>query len=122
MHGEEPRKVQYWQLIGIPRPISSYCFYKDFCPSPNLLQLPILHLYGEESLIPRPSQPHVFAACSTNAGDSLSKLPRYFRWMPVWHPSDIQLTFKYITARQIWEWKSLIPNKVHFLKLSTPCY
>jgi len=37
------------QLIGIPRPISSYCFYKDICPSPNLypnlLQLPILHLY-----------------------------------------------------------------------------
>ena len=22
-------KVQYWQLIDIPRPISSYCFYKD---------------------------------------------------------------------------------------------
>ena len=44
------RKVQYWQLIGIPRPISSYCFYKDICPSPNLypnlLQLPILHLYA----------------------------------------------------------------------------
>jgi len=43
-------KVQYWQLIDIPRPISSYCFYKDICPSPNLypnlLQLPILHLYG----------------------------------------------------------------------------
>ena len=39
-------KVQYWQLIGIPRPINSYCFYKDICPSPNLLQLPILHLYG----------------------------------------------------------------------------
>ena len=38
----------YWQLIGIPRPISSSCFYKDICPSPNqypnLLQLPILHL------------------------------------------------------------------------------
>jgi len=37
-------KVQY------ARPISSYCFYKDICPSPNLyhnlLQLPILHLYG----------------------------------------------------------------------------
>jgi len=28
-----PSKVQYWQLIGIPRPISSYCFYKDICPS-----------------------------------------------------------------------------------------
>ena len=45
-----PSKVQYWQLIDIPRPISSYCFYKDICPSPklypNLLQLPILHLYG----------------------------------------------------------------------------
>ena len=44
-------KVQYWQLIDIPRPISSYCFYKDICPSPNLypdlLQLPILHLYEE---------------------------------------------------------------------------
>ena len=43
------RKVQYWQLIDIPRPISSYCFNKDICPSPNLypnlLQLPILHLY-----------------------------------------------------------------------------
>ena len=43
-------KVQYWQLIGIPRPISSYCFYKDICPSPNLypnlLQMTILHLYG----------------------------------------------------------------------------
>jgi len=39
------RKVQYWQLIGIP-PISSYCFYKDIFPPPNLLQLPILHLYG----------------------------------------------------------------------------
>jgi len=26
------RKVQYWQLIGIPRPISSYCFYKDIFP------------------------------------------------------------------------------------------
>jgi len=46
------KKVQYWQLIGIPRPISSYCFYMDICPSPNLspnlypnlLQLPILHL------------------------------------------------------------------------------
>jgi len=50
-------KVQYWQLIDIPRPISSYCFYKDICPSPNLypslLQLPILHLYGEESLLCR---------------------------------------------------------------------
>ena len=29
----EVRKVQYWQLIDIPRPISSYCFYKDICPS-----------------------------------------------------------------------------------------
>ena len=42
------RAVQDWQLIGIPRPISSYCFYKDNCHSPNLypnlLQLPILHL------------------------------------------------------------------------------
>ena len=42
-------KVQHWQLIGIPRPISSYCFYKDICPSPklypNLLQMTILHLY-----------------------------------------------------------------------------
>ena len=41
--------MQCWQLIDIPRPISSYCFYKDICPSPNLypnlLQLPILHLY-----------------------------------------------------------------------------
>jgi len=33
------------QLIGNPRPISSYRFYKDICPSPNLLQLPVLHLY-----------------------------------------------------------------------------
>ena len=24
-------KVQYWQLIDTPRPISSYCFYKDIC-------------------------------------------------------------------------------------------
>jgi len=44
-------KVQYWQLIDIPGLISSYCFYKDICPSPNytpnLLQLPILHLYGK---------------------------------------------------------------------------
>jgi len=42
--------VQYRQLIGIPRPISSHCFYKDICPSPNLypklLQLTILYLYG----------------------------------------------------------------------------
>jgi len=45
------RKMQYWQLIGIPRPISTNCFYKDICPSPNqypnLLQLPILHLYDQ---------------------------------------------------------------------------
>ena len=47
-------KVQYQQLIDIPRPISSYCFYKDICPSPNLypnlLQLPILHLYATFAL------------------------------------------------------------------------
>ena len=31
-------KVQYWQLIDIPKPIyiSSYRFYKDINPSPNL--------------------------------------------------------------------------------------
>ena len=34
------RKVKYWQLIGIHRPISSYCLYKDICipPYPNLLR------------------------------------------------------------------------------------
>ena len=45
----ESSKVQYWQLIDIPRLISSYCFYKDIWPSPNLypnlLQLPILQPY-----------------------------------------------------------------------------
>ena len=50
---ETGSKVQYWQLIDIPRLINSYCFYKDICPSsnlyPNLLQLPILHLYGSET-------------------------------------------------------------------------
>ena len=48
------RKTQDWQLIGIPRPISSYCFYKDICPSPNRypnpLQLPILHLYDKSKI------------------------------------------------------------------------
>ena len=29
------RKMQYWQIIDILRPIGSYCFYKDICPSPN---------------------------------------------------------------------------------------
>ena len=47
---EKERKVWYWQSIGIPRPLSSNCFCKDICPSPNLypnlLQLPIQHLYG----------------------------------------------------------------------------
>ena len=32
----EESKVQYWQLLDIPRPITSYCFYKDIRPSPNL--------------------------------------------------------------------------------------
>ena len=49
-------KVQYWQFIDIPRPISSYCFYKDICPSPNLypnlLQLQILHLYVVPEVLP----------------------------------------------------------------------
>jgi len=36
-------KVRYWQLIDIPRPISSYCFYKDICPSPNLYFITWLH-------------------------------------------------------------------------------
>ena len=30
-----PSKVQCWQLIDIPRPISSYRFYEDIWPSPN---------------------------------------------------------------------------------------
>ena len=52
--------MQYWQLIAIPRPISSYYFYKDIGPAHNLylslLQLPILHLcefwskFGSEGL------------------------------------------------------------------------
>ena len=33
--GQNQSKVQYCQLIGIPRPISSYCFYNDICPSPT---------------------------------------------------------------------------------------
>ena len=53
-------KVQYWQLIDIPRLISSYCLYNDICPSlnlyPNLLQLPILHLYHRVSLYTGPEE------------------------------------------------------------------
>jgi len=73
--------VQYWQLIGIPRPISSYCFYKDICPSPNLypnlLQLPILHLYGgrlsdyvfkESSLAATAQSSKVITVMSKNMG------------------------------------------------------
>ena len=29
-------KAQYWQLIDIPRVISSYCIDKDICPFLNL--------------------------------------------------------------------------------------
>ena len=43
--------VRRVQLIDIPRPISSYCFYKDIFPSPkpypNLLHLLILHISGD---------------------------------------------------------------------------
>ena len=45
-------KVQYWQ-VDIPGPIRSYCFYEDIFPSPNLLQLPVLHLYQEERVYRR---------------------------------------------------------------------